>query len=251
MISLEELNRLMDASLGDSRKEPEFFRALLGAILYAHVPLNDDSERLRLVMFTSPVDHALTIPVFTDKAKAEFAARGNVRIVSMPGRLLFEATQGASLTINPNDNWCTLYPEEISELLATGTVAPIQHDQFEEGEAACFKLSRVPPSLVKALRKSLTTIRSVEFAYVAGIKWRQADRPDSLVIALGGGTHSAEREVRATATALHALFERLNQPVEMLHFDSTGAKPDWIQQLGLKPVYRRRADQLQSASRYN
>lgn len=42
-----------------------------------------------------------------------------------------------------------------------------------------------------------------------------------------------------------------NQPVEMLHFDSTGAKPDWIQRLGLKPVYRRRADQLQPASRHN
>lgn len=251
MISLEDLNRLMEASIKDSRTEPEFFRALLDATLYAHAPLNDDSERLRLVMFTSPADHALTVPIFTDEAKAEFAARGKVRIVSMPGRLLFEITQGASLTINPNDNWCTLYPEEISELLATGTVAPIEHDHYEEGEATCFKLREIPPSLVKALRKSLPKIRSVEVAYVAGVKWRQADRPDGLVIVLGGGANSAEREVRATATALHALFERINQPVDMLHFDSTQAKPDWIHQLGLKAVYRRRASQLAPASRYN
>lgn len=251
MISIEDLNRLMEASIKDSRMEPEFFRALLDATLYAHAPLNDDSERLRLVMFTSPADHALTVPIFTDKAKAEFAARGKVRIVSMPGRLLFEIAQGASLTINPNDNWCTLYPEEISELLATGAVAPIQHDQYKEGDATCFKLSKIPPSLVKALRKSLTEIRSVEVAYVAGVKWRQANRPDSLVIVLGGGAHSAEREVRATATALHALFERLNQPVDMLHFDSTHAKPGWIHRLGLKPVYRRRAGQLAPTTRYN
>jgi hypothetical protein len=251
LISLEELNRLMDASIKDPRKEPEFFRALLETTLYAHAPLNDNSERLRLVMFTSPADHALTVPVFTDAAKAEFAARGKVRIVSMPGRLLFEITQGASLTINPNDNWCTLYPEEISELLATGTVAPIQHDQYKAGEATCFKLSKIPPSLVKALRKSLPKIRSVKVAYVAGVKWRSADRPDSLVIVLGGGANSAEREVRATATVLHALFERLNQPVEMLHFDSAQAKPSWIHQVGLKPVYRRHSGQPAPTSRYN
>lgn len=33
-----ELNRLLEESISDRRKEPEFFRALLEATVYAHVP---------------------------------------------------------------------------------------------------------------------------------------------------------------------------------------------------------------------
>jgi len=124
MNSPDSLDNLMEQSIQDFRKEPAFFRALLDATVYAHAPLNDASERLRLVMFKSPDDGELVVPVFTDESKAEFAARGNVRIVSLIGRTLFEITRGAILMLNPNDARCTLYPEEISELLASGTIAP-------------------------------------------------------------------------------------------------------------------------------
>lgn len=251
MITPDELNQLLDASIANPDTEPEFFRALLDATLLAHTPLHDDSPRLRFVMFSHPIDHALTIPVFTDEAKANFAARGKVRVVSIPGRLLFEATKGASLTINPNDTWCTLYPEEISELLATGNVAWIRKDQFEENDARSFKLETIPAPLTKALLKSLPKIADVKVAYVAGIRWRQPDRPDSLLIVLGGSAHGAEHEVRATATVLQPIFERLNQSVDMQHFNGAGPPPDWIRHLGLKPVYRRRAGASRQVSPYN
>jgi len=251
MTTLDELNRFLDASLRDPNKEPEFFHALLDATLYAHAPLHDDSEQLRLVMFRHPIDHTFTVPVFTDEAKAEFAARGNVRIVSMSGRLLLEITHGASLTINPNDNWLTLYPEEANELLAHGTLPPIYRDQFHEDEAKSFKLNNVPAPLAKALRKSLPKLPGVEVAYVAGIRWSRDGRPDSLLIALGGTAHGSEREVRATATLLHPVFERIDRPVEMMHFNMADPKPDWIQHLGLKPVYRRKAGRPSPISKYN
>lgn len=251
MITPEELNRLIDESVANPDMEPELFRALLDAILYAHAPLHNDSERLRLVMFSHPIDHALTIPVFTDETKANFAARGNVRVVSMPGRLLFEVTKGASLTINPNDTWCTLYPEEISDLLATGNIAWIRKDQLGENEACAFKLDRIPAPLIKALRKSLPKLSDVKVAYVAGLHWRQPNRPDSLLVVLGGGAHGADHEVRATVTMLQPVFKRLNQPLDMDQFNGDDSTPDWIRHLGLKPVYRRRGGASTRMSSYN
>lgn len=251
MISSEALDKLMGQSLRDFREEPAFFRALLDATVYAHAPLNSLSERLHFVMFKSPDDGQLVVPVFTDGSKAEFAARGNVHIVSLKGRALFEVTLGATVMINPNDARCTLYPEEITELLASGTVAPIQKSQFQDDETQCYKLSQVPRLLAKALKKTLPVNRTIEVAYVAGLKWRQEDRPDSILIALGGRTDRADQEVRAAATALHRTLEKLNRPVDMIHFASSEAKPGFIRRLGLTPVYRRRLGPSVPSSKYN
>lgn len=251
MNSPDSLDDLMEQSIQDFRKEPTFFRALLDATVYAHAPLNDASERLRLVMFKSPDDGELVVPVFTDEAKAEFAALGNVRIVPLTGRTLFEITRGAILMLNPNDARCTLYPEEISELLASGTIAPIQKNQFGENKTRCYKLDKLPRLLTKALKKSLPDIRGVEVVYVAGLKWRESSLPDSVVIALGGHPERAEREARAVATALQRTIDALDQPVDIVHFDCNGAKPEWIRNLGLKPVYRRRLGLPTAGPKFN
>lgn len=244
------LDGLINAAAEDPSREPELFRALLGATMYAHTPISDKSERVRLVMFKSPDDGSYVIPVFTDKAKAEFAARGNVRLVEATGMEMLQATHGATVMINPNDVRCTLYPEEIAELLANGTIVPIQKDYFEEGQTRCFKLRKVPPALVKAMKKALPRIDGVEVAYVAGLRWQEANRQDSLMIALGGRSDREDRETRATATALQRVIQQLNQAVDIVHFDSSEAKPAWINHLGLKPVYRRRLTATVSSS-YN
>jgi len=240
----------MQRSIEDFREEPAFFRAMLEATLYAHAPL-ERSERLRLVMFKSPDDGEYVVPVFTDEAKAKFAARGNVRVVAMMGRSLLNVTQGAVVMLNPNDARCTIYPEEISELLASGTLTPIQRLQFRENETRCYKLDKMPQSLKKALKKSLSDIQGVELAYVAGVRWQQADLPDSLLIALGGHPDRAEHEVRASAAALRHAIEDLAQPVDMIHFDSGQVPPEWIHRLGLTPVYRRRLGQPRPTSKHN
>ena len=244
------LDRLIEAAERDPRREPELFQALLDATMYAHTPIGEKSERLRLVMFKSPDDGSYVVPVFTDRAKAAFAARGNVLLVEAAGREMLEATRGATVMINPNDVRCTLYPEEIDSLLANGTIAPIQKDRFEEGQTRCFKLRKVPSALMKAMKKEIPKIHSIEVAYVAGLRWRAADRPDSLMIALGGRADRENRDVRATAIALQRVVQQLDQPVDIVHFDSSQAKPAWINRLGLKPVYHRRPGVLVS-SPYN
>jgi len=245
-----ELDRLIEAAAKNPGREPELFQTLLDATMYAHTPIDDTSKRVRLVMFKSPDDGSYVVPVFTDKAKAEFAARGNVRLVEATGREMLQATRGATVMINPNDVRCTLYPEEIGELLASGTIAPIQKDYFEEGQTQCFRLPKMPTALAKAMKKSLPDIHGVEVAYVAGLKWQGADRPDSLLIALGGRADLEDREARATASALHRVIQQLNQPVDIVHFDSRHAKPGWITHLGLKPVYRRRLNQPTPGGKY-
>ncbi|HET7562384.1 MAG TPA: SseB family protein [Rhodanobacteraceae bacterium] len=245
------LDRLIEAAAKDPSREPELFQTLLDATMYAHTLIDDKSERLRLVMFKSPDDGSYVVPVFTDKAKAEFAARGNVRLVEGTGREMLEIIRGTAVMINPNDVRCTLYPEEIGELLASGTIAPIQKAHFEDGQTQCFKLGKVPPALVKAMKRSLPKIHSVEMAYVAGLKWRTSDRPDSLMIVLGGRADREDREARAAAVALHRVTEQLGLPVDIVHFDSSQAKPEWIRRLKLVPVYRRRPGQPISVSKYN
>lgn len=251
MNSSDSLDHLIEQSIQDARKEPEFFRALLAARVYAHAPLESPSERLHLVMFKSPDDGCLVVPVFTDEPKAEFAAQGSVRVVSMTGRTLLEISRGAAVMINPNDARCTLYPEEICELLATGVVAPVRKHQVQEGEAQYFKLAKVPPVLARAMKKALPDIRSVELAYVMGLKWQEAERPDSLMIVLGGCPDKAEREVRALATALHRTFQELDEAVDVIHFDGRQGKPEWIRRLGITPVYRRRLGQPTRVSKLN
>ena len=251
MTTSQTLDDLMEQSVQDSRREPEFFRALLTAMLYSHAPLESPSERLHLVMFKSPDDGALVVPVFTDEAKAEFAAQGSVRVVSMPGRTLFDISRGATVMINPNDVRCTLYPEEISELLATGIVAYVRKNEVLEGKAQYFKLDKVPTVLAKAMKKELPNIRGVELAYVVGLKWQEAEHPDSLLIVLGGRPDREDREVRALATALHRTFQELDKAVDVIHFDGRQGRPEWIRHLGLTPVYRRRLGQPGQTHRYN
>jgi hypothetical protein len=247
----------MEAAAKDARREPAMFRALLDAVLYAHVPADDKTERtddearhVRLMMFKSPDDGTLVIPVFTDEGKAKFASGGVANVLAVTGRELFEATRGATLMLNPNDVKCTLYPAEISALLANSTLAPVTKGRFEEDQARLFRLTEVPAPLVKALKEALPAVPSIELAYIAGVRWRDPERPESVLIALGSSAGREDREARATAVAMQSVIDRLHLPVDIIHFDAHDAPPGWIAHLGLKPVYRRRPLPI-TPSRYN
>ena len=117
------LQLLIEASVADPSREPEFLAELLEAPLFVHLPLIDDSGRIRLVQFTRP-DGLSVIPAFSDFDRANKAAQGNVRVATVPGRDLLTASRGATLMLDPNDTSCTLYPEEIAALLDDGIALP-------------------------------------------------------------------------------------------------------------------------------
>lgn len=91
-ISTAELERSLERARTNREEEQAFFRCLLEAWVYAHVPLNDDHSRLRLVQFRHP-EGFLAVPIFTSEAKARFAGRGEVRTVSSPGATCSQGRQ--------------------------------------------------------------------------------------------------------------------------------------------------------------
>lgn len=127
------IDELIAQAVDDPSREHEVFSRLLSTTLYVHAPIRRTGPNLVLVQFTMPQGF-LAIPVFTDAQKAEFAGRGNVHIVPIAGRLLFEATRGATFVINPNDNWCAIFPEEIDALLSGQSLPTVPEPiQVEEG----------------------------------------------------------------------------------------------------------------------
>lgn len=121
------LQQLIQRSVEDPRREPEFLRALLEAELFVHLPVSDDSGRIRLICCTRP-DEVTVIPVFSDADRARLAAGNAARVAVVRGRELFASAPGATWMLDPDDTSTTLYPEEIRALLESGTatVAPAQ-----------------------------------------------------------------------------------------------------------------------------
>jgi len=54
MTTPEQLARLQARAIENPMEEPAFFQALLTAVLYVHLPLSDDSGKVRLICFTRP-----------------------------------------------------------------------------------------------------------------------------------------------------------------------------------------------------
>lgn len=241
MTTTAELQRLLEASIKDFRAEPAFLRALLDAPLFVHIPKVEPPGRRQFVMFKSPVDGQYVIPVFSDQAKADWAAQGNVHVLEMNGRALFDLARGATFVLDPNDNWCTLYPEEIERLLCDGTVASVQEWAPDEHlDKRVYKLDQVPKLLTRGLGAVLPAIREIEIAYLAGVKDIKGNMPGTLIVALGGDPKLAERSIRTAATALYDVINRVHRLVDLTHFDPADP-PAWIHHLDLKPVYHRQA----------
>jgi hypothetical protein len=241
------LDWLMSRAIADQREEAAFFRALLRAKVYAHIPMGDRidarSGRVRFIQFPRPDSGQLVLPFFSDEAKARFAAQSAVQIIAMNARQFFELTRGATLMLNPNDAHCVLYPEEVDALLKTGRIATIQKFTVERATAPTIGTPQEIPSwLIETLTAALDKLPFVDVAYMAGV-YRDVEAPQQIgiVIALGGAPTHAERAVHAAITALQPVCDLHSKySVDITHFDSSSAPPNWITALHLEPLYDRR-----------
>ncbi|RUL66825.1 hypothetical protein EKH79_03170 [Dyella dinghuensis] len=240
------LEHLMARAIADQREESAFFQALLDATIYAHIPMTDrvdvQSDKIRFVQFHRPDNGQLTLPFFTDLTKARFAAQSNVQVIALTGRVFLELTRGATVMLDPNDNGCTLYPEEVEVLLRTGQVAAIQPFTVEEASAPLVGPSKESPAwLIDALILSLAKLPFVEVAYLGGVFSRtEVPEQAGLLIVLGGERAHAERAVHAVLTALQPLAAMHEEmPIDMTHFDPAENIPAWITRVGLQPFYER------------
>ena len=238
-IQQSEINRLLEESIADRRKEPEFFRALLEATVYAHVPFNDLSGRIRFIQFRGP-DGELLLPFFSDLGKSEAAARGNVRSLAINGRLLLESTLGATLILNPNNHWCKLYPEEIRVLLRTGHIAVLETDNYGEHTGVAVAIPKeVPESLSEAVREILARLPDVDAAYLVDMRFAPHLDTPNWVLAVSTPKSTSTRICRAILADFQSKEALTDKPLSLLALPIEDPVPDWAAELKPDPIYRR------------
>lgn len=240
MVNAATLNRLLARAVEDNRHEQAFFRALLDAKVYAHVPMGDpQSRRLRFIQFNHPDTGQLILPFFSDQPKAQAAAGATVRAVGLHARVFLEATLGATLMLNPNDEHCMLYPEEIKGLLSTGRMARIEKTTIQEGsEPLVGPPDPAPAWLMDLLTTSLAGLPFVDVAYLASMHTPDGRGVSSMLLALGTPTGLGDRAVHAVVTAMQPECRRRRYVLDITHFVEPGERPAWVEAFQLAPIYQ-------------
>lgn len=231
------LATLLQRAIMDPSAEPALLRALLGVTLFVHRPLSDDYDRLRLVQFTRP-DGVDVIPVFTDAAKAHVAAQGHVAVFGMQGRILFEATRGATLMVNPNDTSCTLYPEEIADLLDGRRIARAPAASHVAGVA----IELAPPAehwIGELASEALATIPSASSLYQFHGRTQDDAAAITTLLVIGVQDRWAERAARAISARLEPVINRSGRSLDMTSFDPAEPVPNWLAPFVSDALWRR------------
>lgn len=230
------LDALIDQAARDPALELKFLRALLGAELFVHLPLSDDSGKTHLIQFTR-ADGLPVIPVFTTWEKASLAAQGAVRVGNCMGRDLLEATRGATLMLNPNDISTTLYPEEIAALLDHGTVtvAPARGTPGALNVAPAGDADRWIGKQVAAAVRDLPGMSAVHLLH----GWLDGHEgpPTHLLIGVCVPDAAAEWVARVVGLTLSSMFRRDGRTVDLATYSPDEELPSWLQLDGLVPVW--------------
>lgn len=206
----------MTACFDDSSAEPAFFEALLGAVVYAHKPRNDNSPFIRLVQFPHPKTGALLLPFFTDIRQAQVASSEHVEIVKMTGRELFEATLGATLILNPNDRYCLIYPEEVQLILAGTAIPPVQPLNDDDGDSIELEPAAGDYGwLLDPLCDVFTQIAGVVSAALGQRASTEIGKPPDLVIVVVVSAADEERVVHAATVMLADACNRYGANVDV------------------------------------
>jgi len=150
-----------------------------------------------------------------------------------------EATRGAILMLNPNNESCTLYPEEINLLLSAGTLPIVETEKLLADMPVTMRVPKsLPKGLVEALNGAYEKLSFVEAAYVVDL--RPVDAPDDikiLIIILTPEMH-AEHAARATITVVQGLDVDFPYPLDITVYDPGSDKTKSL--LVFEPVYMKR-----------
>ena len=234
-----DLGALLAAALADHSEESAFFRALPDGQDFVHAPKSDDHRRVRLIQFQRPTDGLMVLPVFTSRSKAEAAAGNAARIIELSGRELADAAPGATWMLDPNDESCTLFPQEIASLMLHGSLDCLAIDK----EAITSPSGPLAPTSNKDAEEFLSTLfRNLGIVHSAYL-FRELGKNDETVShILAIAVHSADAEIaaRATLAALHGGPEAVLDTVALLDFDPSEGPPEFVSELGAEPFYRRR-----------
>ena len=233
-----QLDQLIDDAIADSSKEAALFALLLQATLYTHAPKRPASTRLSVVQFRTPLG-VMAIPVFTDREKAEFAGRGNVRIVALRGRQLFSATIGANIVINPNDAWCILYPEEIGALLE-GKMLARKPENVEVNKELKLRPAKDPSAeFLKLIEESLASIEPAIDAWLTEADDDERISETRYVVVVAAESPHQDRIARSLTLALSDFGASLGKTVDVTFIEPGDTHQAWLERESDCIVYRR------------
>lgn len=236
MTTHAELQRLIELSVADPRREPDFLRALLDATLYVHLPFVDDAARLRLMCFTRP-DGLTVIPVFTALDRAARAARSAARVESVRGRELFEGAPGATFMIDPNDTSTTLYPEEIAALLKDGAAA-IAPRAVPEAPLEVSPAEDEDDWLRDLIRDAITPIPEVVAIHLVHMHLAGLEEPTGFLAVVSVPRALSERVARTVALAIDRSPRPPRLAVDLCTYEPT-EPPEWSDSDRLRPFWVR------------
>ena len=243
---ITSIGELLTLASQDKREEPEFFRALLDATVYAHISVKDrtDLKRLRFIQFAHPQNGQLLLPFFTDETKAREGIGADRAVFPTSGRVLFELTRGATLMLNPNDQGCILYPEEVVTLLETGYIATVTPYDLPEGNTPLVGPwgADQPAWLMDALTTTLAKLTYVEVAYeICVFTSMEPPEQSGFLIAIGSEGQYRNRTMHAVTAALQPVCMVHNfTGVDLMHFDPhVEGAPNWVNKFQLRPFYDR------------
>lgn len=227
MMNPADLRALFRAAISHPLAEPPFFTALLEATLYAHAPFKHKPGRIRFCQFVHPENGQTMLPLFTEEAMAVHAANKIVRVVAMPARELLELTRGATLMLNPNDEHCVLYPEEIAALLDHGKLPTFVMETVTAPESVGVCEPTVPVTeLIAALSALYRRLPAVSEAYLIEVR-RGLDLADhSLIVGVVATASEQARVTRATVAAIQPVLSRLTLPILVSELNSGEPIPE-------------------------
>jgi hypothetical protein len=213
----DQLRRLMDEADDDPSKEPDVWKAMLDAVLYAHVPHEDKPGYLRFVQFVRPDNGQMVLPFFSDRQKAIEAAGGQVKVLPLLGRNLFTYTRGATLMLDPNERGCVFYPEEIEALLAGSPLAAVQPWEANDGQVQVMfePAGDLPAALIAGLQDASKKLPTVTSVHVAHVRWDNAMEQPALLIGIVAEKLDHEHAMRAIATAIQPSLDALDYIVDL------------------------------------
>jgi hypothetical protein len=240
--TLSDFDALMQLASEDPRYEPAFCRALLEITVYAHVPISDDSGRLRFTMFARPDNGEIVLPFFTHEAFADECVGNTRRVVAVPGLVFFKSTLGSALILNPNHQQYVFYPEEVRLFLDMGAIAPRRVEGWPLNSSTQVSPFRSKPKWLKRLADLLAHLPYIRIAHAAETVVEGALRDRAALIALGVVPKDAERAMRMVLAIVSAREMGTAISVGVATFDPSVGIPDALAHAGIEAFYTRVAD---------
>lgn len=188
--------------------------------------------RIRFVQFNHPDNGQPVLPFFSDadKAKRALGTSRDVSVIAMEACRLFELTRGATLMLDPNDHWATLYSEEIAALLAGQSLVAFDTEKLAAPETVGVRAPTVP---VEELTQLLKTYCESEASVVAGYIieiLRGEDYREALLLVALARSHVRERIVRAGMQFAQSAIGALSLPLLMTVIEPDRESSSFYQQ---------------------